>query len=266
MATFIGQTKIWTELKVLIPLMQDGLNINLLIQGPSGYGKSRMANIVANTVNEDDTEYILPDKSGDVSIDLNKRIHIIDEAHGLTQPEMLFPLMDSKKYIFIFVSNESGELKEPLVNRCYHYILGDYDVPELMLMVQRLFEGYNYSFPDSFYKLIVDNSNGNPRVALDVISHRLINLFSAYGVPKTIKDLDFLIRDVLNIQDGLDETHRRYLKYLEKVKVASLESISNATHIDRSTIKRNIEPVLLDKGLIRLTSRGRKIVEGLEYL
>jgi Holliday junction resolvasome RuvABC ATP-dependent DNA helicase subunit len=66
-----------------------------------------------------------------------------------------------------------------------------------------------------------------------------------------------LLRNVLQIEDGLNPLHRRYLEYLTKVRRASLDSIIFATRIDRKTILREVEPVLISRNLIMITSKGR---------
>jgi len=59
----------------------------------------------------------------------------------------------------------------------------------------------------------------------------------------------------------LDTLCRKYLEVLEDVGgTASIFLLKSILHIDDNTLKREIEPVLLKKGLIKITSKGRSLV------
>lgn len=255
---FIGQNQILEELSFIIPRLKQGVNENILLRGASGYGKTKLAFNIANLIDGVNAVYYLPDKDGKVEIVRDKRIHIIDEAHLLKEPEFLYPLMDSKNYIFIFASNEAGELKEPLVNRCFQFIFKPYTDEEIQCIIQNILKTTGLKIPKGFLPIISKNSNGNPRLATK-LCQRLINIFYINGVPEE-KDLEGVIEKFLQIKDGLQEIHIRYLDFLNRVKHASLDTISNSIKIDKATIKFEIEPVLLYKGLIQITSKGRTIV------
>jgi Holliday junction resolvasome RuvABC ATP-dependent DNA helicase subunit len=256
---FVGQSNVVQELKALIEPIQGGLNLNLLFRAPSGYGKTCLAiNSSLTFANHDcnNIEYLLPNESGNISINPNKRFHIIDEAHLLKNQELLYPAMDSHKHFFYILTNESGELKEPLQNRCINFIFHDYTEEELIEIIKDSISSAIFKLDTLELKEIVRNCNGNPRIAKQIIS-RLYNLFSTYGTPRDYHDITYLIENILQIQDGLNLEHRRYLDFLKSAKTASLDLISLSTRIDKSTIRRDIEPVLIYKNLIKITSKGR---------
>jgi len=59
------------------------------------------------------------------------------------------------------------------------------------------------------------------------------------------------------VEDGLTIECNIYLEFIKKVKRASLDLISSATRLDKSLIKNVIEPILIEKGLVIITGRGR---------
>ncbi len=256
---FIGQERIWRELDFLLPeMIQENRNLNFIIRAPSGWGKTKLAICIANLINPESIDFNIPNREGEIQIDLNKRIIIIDEVHTLQIPELLYPVMDSGNHIFILCSNEFGELKEPLVNRCIDLNFDQYSTEEIMGICESDFINEKLKINQEVLAEISRNSNLNPRVARN-ITERLIIIFKRSGIPTTTEEVRNILRNVLQIEDGLNPLHRRYLEYLSKVKRASLDSISFATRIDKKTILKEVEPVLIDKNLIFINSKGRNL-------
>jgi len=251
---FIGQNKLCTELDILLPLLRDrSTNVNILFRAPSGYGKTTLAFIMANYIDKYGYYYYLPDSTGIVSIHEDKRVHIVDEIHTCKNQEMLYPLMDSNEFIFIFTTNETGELKEPLQNRCTNYIFEPYNDNELRRIIDAVLKDKPTSF--DYYRYFIDYTR-TPRVLVK-LCQRLSILFSNYGVPTNEHDFTNIFEGILNIRNGLDSEQARYMQFLSSVPSASLDLISNAIRIDKATIMRDIEPGLIYKRLITISSRGR---------
>lgn len=257
---FFGQEKIWKQLDYLIPAMQGGQNLNILIRAPSGCGKTKLAFIIAMRIDENNLDYSSCDIDGNVSPDWNKRIIILDEVHLIKNPEFLYPYMDMGDKIIILCSNESGELKEPLTNRCIDLNFETYSDLEIGAVVREDFRNLNLEVPYEVIMEIVRNCNSTPRVARRIVE-RLGIIFRVNGIPQNAEQVRNILRDVLQIEDGLNPLHRRYLEYLEKIERGSLDLIRFGTRIDKSTILKEIEPVLIGRNLIKITSRGRQIVK-----
>jgi Holliday junction resolvasome RuvABC ATP-dependent DNA helicase subunit len=257
---FIGQNHIVTEIAEYIPQILQGTNLNLLFRGQSGYGKTTLAFNILNTILQYSPQtgysYSLPNKDGFVEINENNRIQIVDECHLIPHPEFLYPYMDSGRFFFIFCSNEAGELKEPLVNRCIAFNFINYTQEELCSIIDEFFTKNSIKLPETHLQLIYRNCNGVPRIAKN-ISQRLLMIIMNKGIPDETELLR-IINEVFQLQDGLDYRHRTYINFLQHAKVASLDLISYATKLDKATILREIEPVLIYKDLISISSRGRK--------
>jgi Holliday junction resolvasome RuvABC ATP-dependent DNA helicase subunit len=253
---FIGQDHIRRQLEDIIPELQSGRNLNFILRAPSGWGKTKLAILIASKVAPNDIQYELPDENGDVILE-NKRVIIIDEAHTLKQPEMLYPVMDSQKHIFIFCSNEWGELKEPLVNRCIDLNFDEYEPEELGAIILQDFKTNGIEITTECIIFIVNNCNNNPRIARQLAERLTIIYKHRGGIISNLEDLKDIMLNVLQLDNGLNPLHKRYLEFLSKVKTASLDLISNATRLDKRTIKGDIEPILLHRNLITISSKGR---------
>jgi Holliday junction resolvasome RuvABC ATP-dependent DNA helicase subunit len=58
---------------------------------------------------------------------------------------------------------------------------------------------------------------------------------------------------------------RRYLEYLQMAGgTSSLNRIVWGTRLDENTIVRDVEPALIQAGKIRVTSRGRMLIDDSE--
>lgn len=248
----IGQEHILRELNYILPEIKRGKNENLLFRSPSGYGKTTLGLDCCVRVNALESEYVLP-RDGNVILNFKFRIHFIDECHEIRVPEELYPLMDSKKYSFIFATNEVAELKEPLVNRCIQFFFKEYTREEL-LQIAKLHLRLN---DDLLYE-IINNCNRNPRILIK-LCERVERVIHAGIKIDTTEKMKGVINEVFDVVDGLNEIHLRYLDFLRTVNSASLDMISSAIHIDKETIKHEIEPILLYRRNIQITSRGRKI-------
>lgn len=258
---FIGQDHIIVELSEYVPQLIRGTNLNLLFRGASGFGKTHLAFSLTMAIvkyTQEKYEYLLPDKDGLVKIKSDIRLHIIDECHLISNPEFLYPLMDSKKHTFILCSNEAGELKEPLVNRCISFNFVAYTKEEMCKIIDGYLKESDVTLPKEYIELIYKNCNGIPRTAKS-ISQRLTMIIKNRGIP-TYQELEEIIENVFQLKDGLDYRHRIYLDFLQKAKIASLDLISYATKLDKATIRREIEPVLIYKNMIQISSRGRKCI------
>jgi Holliday junction resolvasome RuvABC ATP-dependent DNA helicase subunit len=261
--TFVGQGRITKLLEIMVPELQAGRNINLLFKAQSGYGKTTLAYTLAWKINNktwNNYQYILPNDEGKIEIDYSKRVLILDEVHTFKYPETLYPLMDSKKYIMILCTNESGNLKEPLMNRCIPIIFEKYTFWEINFLIKDLFKkNYNLDLPEEVANEITRNSNLNPRVAKMGLCEPLSFIFKNQGIPKSREETKEIIRVQLDIIDGLNLNHRNYLELLKSVETASISTICAYLNLDRSTVMNYIEPALIERKFIRITSRGRTL-------
>lgn len=255
---FIGQKHIMRQLKFLLPELYSNKNLgwNFLLRGPSGYGKTTLALAMCKYLVGNSFQVFWADWT---EFEFRKRVVFIDEIHKISDHEKLYGVMDSKKHIMLFATNQDGNLPEAFVNRCTHFIMSEYSIEELMLIAK---EALSFRTSDKSLEEIVKAGNENPRIIKEELCYKLNVYFKAYGHldPLTV-NMDEIIRDVFSIENGMDTLCRKYLEVLEDVGgTASIFLLKSILHIDDNTLKREIEPILLKKGKIKITSKGRSLV------
>jgi len=237
--------------------------VSILFRGASGYGKTEIAKKCCNFIVGRDYQYCL---GNNVEFDNNKLVHLIDEIHLMKEPEILYPIIDEGKYVFVFATNFDSLLPEALTNRCKNFIFTEYSDEELI----DIFKFHaKLQFRDSIIKHIVDVSGRNPRIMIKTF---LSNLEIHYMnkkeelIVKSDEELIETIDKIHGIKGGLDKISRHYLDTLKHLGGRSSINLLSATaNLDINTMKYTIEPALLYKKLIKITNKGRELVEGINY-
>ena len=230
--------------------------MNILLRGPSGWGKTRMAFMICNYLSAGHFEYCLGDK---MTFDKKLRVHFIDEVHLLKEPEVLYPDMDSGKFVIILATNDVDPIKEALSNRCTQFIFEEYSLQDLREIAKPQLQ---YKFPDKFLDTIIDAGANNPRIIKNIISR--INILMSFNQTMleglSMEQFNNFLHDSFGIQDGMDVMCNRYLTTLKTLGgTASIQTLASVLHIDSATVRYYVEPILLYKGKIKITSKGRSL-------
>lgn len=251
---FVGQKHIMGPLQLMLPqIYEEKLSATFLFRGPSGYGKTKLSLMICNYLTAGDFDFSLADKW---SFDPTKWVHFIDEVHLLNPPEVIYPIIDSKKYVILLATNDAATLPEALVNRTMEFIFAEYSVEELRYIAGSILVR---ALPISHLDYLIQSSAKNPRIMKGLCER--INLISR--AKPTIWDMSFeefkvLMRELFGIVDGLDVASRRYVEALDHLGGrASLDTLATYLHIDKDTLRYFVEPILLYRNLILITSRGR---------
>lgn len=251
----VGQDQLKPELAILMEEIKLGNNFNIMFRGSSGYGKTHLANVVCNYVNIDVSHMFLGEELFDFIG--KRRLNILDEIHEVKNPEYIYPYMDVGSYTFLICTNEFGNLKEPLVNRCIVFDLRNYSLDELTILIKQVFKYHRMEVSIYQCKIIASYSRGNPRVA-KILAKRLAMLFRRIRQPDDREELVEFLKIYFDLDNGgFNHYDRQYLDFLRTNRRASLATLSSVLCIPQGTLLNEIEPFLIREGLIQITPRGR---------
>jgi len=255
---FIGQNYIMQQLRFMLPVLYSNQSMgeNFLLQGPSGFGKTTMAVGICNYLSGNSFEIYNYDK---IPFRFYKRVVFIDEIHKMNDPEFLFPIMDGKKHVLVLATNHDSVLPEALVNRCIQFIFTDYSEEELIIICR---DFSKLPISEANLLKIINAGNNNPRIIKSIITRMEMYFVGNSSEDPRTTNYDEILTRVFDINDGIDTVSKRYLEILEDVGgICSLSMLKSLLHVDENTLKQIVEPVLLKKGKIKITPKGRILLQ-----
>jgi len=255
---FIGQQEVVNNIHYLIDDVEAGNNYNFMFRAPSGYGKTYLAHRITHFIHFKTLTKSFISFTGDKwRYFSEKRFQLIDEVHLLKDPERIYPLMDSGNHTFMLMSNEYEDLLEPLVNRCFVFNFGQYRRTDLAEIAKKFLQKHNVILPHEMLLCLVDNSRLMPREVINLCK-RLVIIFRQEGKPNSVEEFENILFRFCGIrQGGFTANDEAYLNFLKENERAGLTTLVNVLQIPRQTILNEVEPFLMRKNLIRITTRGR---------
>ncbi len=297
LADIIGRSDECDALKILIDAAQKREESvdHILFYGPPGLGKTTFAHVVTHEMNSQMRVTSGPaiERQGDLAAILTNLhdgdVLFIDEIHRLSRgvEEVLYPAMEDYKldivvgkgpsaksirlklarFTLIGATTRIGMLSSPLRDRFGFVQRLDYFSDEAMAeIVHRVARLLDVEIDAQAAKEIAMRSRGTARVAQRLF-RRVRDYVQVRHAGEVIKDvyareaLDKLGIDPL----GLDDLDRRILRIIiEKFGggPVGLSTIAAAVSEELDTISDVYEPFLMQKGLLKRTSRGRVATKG----
>ena len=256
-----GEKVFWdflqTDKELLISLLEK--NKSLLFHGMAGTGKTTIACALAWEMNryalnlEASVERGIRD-----TIDNRRKLHqnivvVIDEIHALPrkEEESIYPLFGVVP--IIGTTTHKSKISTPLLSRFdLEIFFRRLSSDETEKFIGRL----NSNLKGEVKDLIVKASKGIPRKISQILS--LLKENGEISIENLKKVLSILSIDPVT---GFKYEEIRILKLLSERGAMSLQSLASAIGMPTSSVISDVEPYLLEEGLIELTTRGRKITD-----
>ena len=295
---YVGQEDLKENLKVFVgaaKLRDESLD-HVLLYGPPGLGKTTMSMIIANEMGTHIKITTGPsiEKTGDLVAILTALepgdVLFIDEIHRLNKvvEEILYPAMedfcvdviigkdastrsvriDLPPFTLVGATTRAGDISAPLRDRFGIVAKLDYyKDEELKQIISRTSKVYGMDMDDAAKEELAMRSRGTPRIANRLF--RRVRDFAQFNGDETItQERTTEALDRLKVDNpGLDDVDHKYLLgIINRFQggPVGVEAIAASIGEEPLTLEDVYEPYLLQKGLIKRTSRGR-IVTDLAY-
>lgn len=288
---YVGQHDLKENLRVFVGAakMRDETLDHVLFYGPPGLGKTTMSMIIANEMGTHIKIATGPsiEKTGDLVALLTSLepgdVLFIDEIHRLNKvvEEILYPAMedfcvdvmigkdattrsvriDLPPFTLVGATTRAGDISAPLRDRFGIVAKLDYyKDEELRDIISRTSKVYGMTMEEEAKMELARRSRGTPRIA-NRLFRRVRDFAQFYGDEIITKDRTMQALDRLKVDNlGLDDVDHKYLLgIINRFQggPVGLEALAASIGEERMTLEDVYEPYLLQKGLIKRTSRGR---------
>lgn len=303
LSDYIGQDDVKVQLENAIKAAKlRGTPLkHVILFGNAGLGKTTLSRIIANEMNSGFIEMNGPsirDVQSFVNIFSKVRegdVVFIDEIHRLPTvcAEAIYSAMEDyrisymaknsetgisenitlnlPRFTLIGATTHSGMLAKPLLDRFVNqFHLKPYTDEDICKIVEHSFSKLNLECPTMCAMEIAKRSRGVPRKA-----NAFVEKFSDKALLEGTTIIDFemvsSLFDQLKInEDGLDSFDMDYLETMNDKYGGGpigLDTLCSCLSIDKNIVENQIEPYLLFKGLIKISSAGRELSQsGIEYI
>lgn len=285
---FVGQESIKHILSTAIKssLTNKHALWHILFSGPSGHGKTTLANIIAQSLNKKIkiiTWYAISKPAEMMSI-LNTLqdwdMLFIDEIHRLKPviEEMLYIAMEDfavdmvmpdggsiriplKPFTLVGATTKMESLSDPFKNRfVYKFHLTEYTSEEKYLIILNYLEYYHISTTPDIVHAIERKVEAVPReihnFCIKIRDYLIAHEHTSMQITSSIRND---IEQRIQIHDGaLTPLHIKYLEIITNAdRPLGLTTIALQLGIDEQSVEEDVERLLLKLGKIQKTSKGR---------
>lgn len=253
---YVGQEDVKYLLGIAIKAAQKEKRLlpNTMITGEFGLGKTTLATLMVKEFGQ--TPKLIDGAS--VNKELPTGLVIIDEIHNLT-PEVCDSLnmsIDNGLVSVIGCTTNPGVLPGAFRSRFRIHQLTRYSAEELALIAANICKRKGVTADKPILLEIAKRSRSNPRQLTNLLS-QVFDLMSVEGKKFMVAGLVNKTFTLLGVdENGYLERDKAYVNVLP-VRAVGLNYLSSMLGIDQTTIQEEIEPYLLQTGVIDRTPKGR---------
>ncbi len=300
---YIGQDDVKVQLENAIKAakLRGAPLKHIILFGNAGLGKTTLSRIIANEMGAGFVEMNGPTiRDVQSFVNMFSKVHegdvvFIDEIHRLptTCAEAIYSAMEDyqisyfgknpssgvnenitlrlPRFTLIGATTHSGMLSKPLLDRFTHqFHLKNYTNEDICKIIEHSFAKLNLECPTVCAMEIAKRSRGLPRKA-----NSYVDKFSDKALLEGTNIIDSLmVEDLFNElkinEDGLDSFDIAYLETMvDKYNggPVGLDTLCSCLLIDKNIVENQIEPYLLFRGLIKVSSSGRELSPaGIDYV
>jgi Holliday junction DNA helicase RuvB len=260
---YIGQDNIIANLRIYIASSKKQAKVldHIIIHGPSGMGKTSLANLI--------------------SLEMKKRIIIL-------VLEVIYPVLENNElsvilgkdynskivniklqpFTLICATTEINKLPLPFVNRfSINFQLQPYSRNDITKIIINYAKNINFELKYEIANFIARFTKNNPRIAINIIKRIYDYYIIENPAEVSITYIKSILQKLQIWKFGLSNIDVRYLKILAQHGTLGIDSISQILDLPVTIIINTIEPVLVKNVLIVKSSKGRTITdEGRKFL
>lgn len=176
---FVGQEHLAGKDGIITKLLNNQTSNfpSLILWGPPGCGKTTLARIIAKNIKKPFFELSAVNASSkrinEIVDSEDSPIIFIDEIHRFnkSQQSRLLPYVESGKILFIGATTEnpSFEVISPLLSRTRVLLFKNLNERELKKIIKKALKHLKIEINDDAEKFLIDSSNGDARVILNVL-------------------------------------------------------------------------------------------------
>lgn len=273
--TYIGQERAKRVLKSYIEGVKKRSRIfpHIIISGNAGCGKTALARIIAKELNVSFVETITSEIADFLDIEMKLEetrggILFLDEIHSIPRgtAESIYTVMEDfthdgipiAQFTLIGATTELGEIlktRKPFYDRFKIPIELDDYAPEELAKIAKQYKDNTFlqdEISNEMYSIIGKNCRKTPRIAIRLLES---TIYLNGNVKQTLENFGI-------IKDGFTQKDLRVLKYIAlNQKGVGLQALSSFLGIPTEDYLYQIEPYILQDGLILRSTRGRTITE-----
>ena len=259
---FVGQESAKEVLAIIVDSANKEKRLipNILLTGAYGHGKTTLARLI---IKRHKKQIRIVDGSvAALSIEPSKDIvYIVDEAHNIP-PQLADTynvLLDSGDLRLIACTTKPGALPAAFRSRFRNIYITNYTAENIKTIIQKAAKRAKIRISPRATRYLGERSKFNPRYALNLLDF-LREIKVLYSSPEeTIKEGD-VIEGLAKLKIdslGLTELDRKYLGLLRYDRAIGVQYIASILYMDIETIQEEVEPYLIQIGLVERTPRGR---------